>query len=314
MATSLEQLDADLQQTEQQWLNSWLESQGSPPNGTLYHYTDAVGLIGILTQQVFRATNIFYLNDRSEISHCAVLIRDRLDLALHGLSGPIAQVLVQARDGFNPFETLTIYVACFSEVGDQLSQWRGYGGGGRGYSIGVAPRRDHPTQEAPRIITRRVIYDHQKQVELVDDAISALRALAEPLFTKGYPSDSENMIAKLVSFFKRRVGDYLWCFKNSAFSEEQEWRFSFLAGPFGMPYGGMQREIKFRAGAGGVVPYVELDIFNLRRGDDERLAISEVVCGPTLHPKEEQVAVHTLLHANKYLGVQVSQSKVPLRR
>jgi hypothetical protein len=114
-------------------------------------------------------------------------------------------------------------------------------------------------------------------------------------------------------FFKRRIADYLSCFKNAAFQEEREWRFSYVAGPLGAEVFGPAREIKFRPSRDGVIPYVELDILNLRRGD-RRVAISDVICGPTLHPTESIAAVRTLLHATKHVAVEVTQSKVPLRR
>jgi Protein of unknown function (DUF2971) len=308
--SNLEDLKTQLQQQEEKWLEAWMGSQGEPPDGSLYHYTDSKGLIGILENRVFWATNIQHLNDRSEITHGADLVRRRLDAALKGQSGPLATLLVQAKDKFNPFDILTVYVACFSELKDDLSQWRAYGQSGGGYAIGISPRFGHRPEKVPLISLRRVIYEEAKQIGLIDDAISTLMRFAAPIYKSGYPSGHEQMADQLLRFFKRRIGDYLWCFKNPAFRDEREWRFTYIGGPFGMG----DRPLKFRPSPGGVVPFVELNLLDLMRGEKERLVVSEIVCGPTLHPDEAMRTAHTLAHMTKHVGVTISSSVVPLRR
>src|SRR5258708_2820815 len=156
---NLEELQSKLLDGEKAWLDNWLLGQGEPPGNCLFHYTDSRGLLGILKDRKFWGTNVLYLNDRSEITHCAELIRSRVDLAMEGLSGPIAALLANVRNDFNSFDVLTAFVACFSEEGDQLSQWRGYGYSGGGYSVGISPRRGRAPDRVPRISLRKVIYD-----------------------------------------------------------------------------------------------------------------------------------------------------------
>lgn len=53
----------------------------------------------------------------------------------------VADEALASRD----FTNAGYFVACFSEVEDDLSQWRGYGGGDCGYAIGF---RSHGILEA----------------------------------------------------------------------------------------------------------------------------------------------------------------------
>src|SRR6266853_5638707 len=92
----IDRLKTGIEEVEAKWLSTWLGSQGEPPAGRLYHYTDSAGLIGILKSSLFWATNIYYLNDRSEVKHCADLIKERLAHTLVSLSGPIAILLTRA--------------------------------------------------------------------------------------------------------------------------------------------------------------------------------------------------------------------------
>ena len=44
-----------------------------------YHYTDAAGLVGMLSTHKVRATEFRFLNDRSEVRHTLNLVRDLLN-------------------------------------------------------------------------------------------------------------------------------------------------------------------------------------------------------------------------------------------
>lgn len=46
--------------------------------GLAYHYTDATGLMGIVTAKRFWATNSAFLNDPTEQSHALNIARERL--------------------------------------------------------------------------------------------------------------------------------------------------------------------------------------------------------------------------------------------
>ncbi|MDP5226147.1 MULTISPECIES: hypothetical protein [Arthrobacter] len=78
--------------------------------------------------------------------------------------------------------TLSAYVACFCGDVDLLSQWRGYGGGIGGFSIGFARERLEPgnavTKPWEPPILRDVRYGHVEGAQLIADAVAWLQALA----------------------------------------------------------------------------------------------------------------------------------------
>src|SRR5215211_7755183 len=119
------------------------------PSAVVYHYTNAAGLLGIISTGQLWATDIEFLNDAEELTYAraAVLadLRARADEIAPPETGSedglradvlrsIAEELEYPPQG-EPSSTYHIYATCFCEDGDLLSQWRAYGGDG-GYAIG----------------------------------------------------------------------------------------------------------------------------------------------------------------------------------
>jgi hypothetical protein len=113
------------------------EMDKTPPPATIYHYTDDRGLAGILESGRMRLTDIFGLNDPTELRH--------------GLSTAISLLKAVRRDDrfeINQFsENVTamlgeieqvahFYVCSFSKSGNGLGQWRAYADNGRGFALG----------------------------------------------------------------------------------------------------------------------------------------------------------------------------------
>jgi hypothetical protein len=310
---SQEELAALIINRQEKWFASWIARIARPPDDKLFHYTNADGLIGILRSRVFWGTDITHLNDSSELEYGMELVRRQLDeAARRRAKGKVAALLAAARENFHSFGggLLTAYVSCFCQNGDLLSQWRGYGDSGGGYTIGIRPcRKGGTATPEPKISLRRVIYEPVEQLKLINESIAQLEAFADYAFADGSPLDWNEVGKQLTSFFRQEVGDYLWCFKNNAFSEEQEWRFLYLTGPADPA----PRSTHFRPRPSGIVPYVELDLFNLRNADIF-LDVCEIICGPTLDPDRSARTVQTLLRSLKYESVDVKPSRVPLRR
>src|SRR5260370_10550976 len=100
------------------------------PSGCLYHYTGAAGAIGIIQGRKIWATDYRHLNDRKEYRIGPKLLED--ELRSRRLEG-------KHRIGFERLVEQTqrlCYVLSFSEMGDQLSQWRAYSPAGNGYALG----------------------------------------------------------------------------------------------------------------------------------------------------------------------------------
>jgi hypothetical protein len=65
---------------------------------TLYHYTSAAGLYGILSSGVLRASNYLYLNDTSEIEYGKTLVIEHLREQADTEGADIRQLLLDAAD------------------------------------------------------------------------------------------------------------------------------------------------------------------------------------------------------------------------
>ena len=93
----------------------------------VYHYCGPDGLLGILRSRAIWATSMIHLNDTSERTFAAELIRS-VALRLAGKDSAESQppeglpalLLIERA------ESAISYVACFSEHDDLLSQWRAY--------------------------------------------------------------------------------------------------------------------------------------------------------------------------------------------
>lgn len=109
-----------------------------PKNFVLYHYTTADGLKGIVENDELWATSAYYLNDSTEIMYGYQLIDEALGVWRTKVNSPedsMAGGLVYSLErqfGHDYLERniitiiTPIYLTCFCEEDDLLSQWRAY--------------------------------------------------------------------------------------------------------------------------------------------------------------------------------------------
>jgi hypothetical protein len=116
-------------------MSAWAEHLATSPPGVLYHYTTQQGLLSIATGKSLWATSVHRLEDSTEFSGARDLGRVQLAQSLRS-DAELAEHLRQALDSI---ASVYIYVCCFSEEGDLLSQWRAYCRNGGGVSLGFDP-------------------------------------------------------------------------------------------------------------------------------------------------------------------------------
>lgn len=142
---------------------------------SLYHYTTLGGFKGIIESSSIWATNSNYLNDKHEIVH-------GFDL-LGTMSGDIRASAFHSEDLIDFIKQVAgidvnaimspNYIVSFSEHGNQLSQWRGYGSSGNGISVrfGVSALKTYFQEYGAGIgmtsFLAPVIYDQRKQEEVL---------------------------------------------------------------------------------------------------------------------------------------------------
>ncbi|MGH3628057.1 MAG: DUF2971 domain-containing protein [Sciscionella sp.] len=263
--------------------------------------------MGIAESRRLWASSAAFLNDSSEI----VYIKTALEAVAHELETEFEEELPRRflRLIGPMFEEFVlggydVYLACFCEEDDLLSQWRGYPSTGGGYAIGF-----RSSVIARNRMLRKVVYDEATQRQILGEMLRpACQHLAENA------DDSHDYIdrALLVGlrYHAAALAECSVCFKHPGFAEEKEWRLVRV----NMRQGEAPERVtpSFRESATGLLPYLPLELE--REGDEER-PIAEVVVGPNTHPDLAARAAAELLGSVGYaspIGL-VRQSSIPLR-
>src|SRR4051812_4201029 len=99
------------------------------PLRTLYHYTTQAGLLGILETKSIWASEIRFLNDATEFRTALDTVGAELRTRLNELDSAEGEARGEAifRE-FTALEEASFFVLSLTEKGDDLSQWRAYGG------------------------------------------------------------------------------------------------------------------------------------------------------------------------------------------
>ena len=113
-----------------------LDAQPAP--AMVYHYTDSAGLLGILESGTLRLTDIFGMNDPSELRHgisCAGEILTAEAQRGHPAATIFAEKFNTIMNG-GVDAIAHFFAGCLSRASDDLGQWRAYGDDGCGFAIG----------------------------------------------------------------------------------------------------------------------------------------------------------------------------------
>jgi hypothetical protein len=306
------EIELQLEQLSQKWHDSWRNLHAPIPD-CLFHYTSAIGLHGILSSNRLWATNISYLNDASELTYACELVKQSLESHQSRYnSEAIMEFLRRSALTFNVFEgPFDVYVTCFCEEGDLLSQWRAYGASGGGYAIGLESKMvgfRTPLASKKDFFLRKVVYDTAIQRQLVDDVINGVCSILKDTVDRHGEKQAYNVISKSYKLLSMQIAEFLFCFKSPTFVEEKEWRAVYISA--------VQDDlarIQFRVVAGGIVPYVELDLSPSVGPTAGKIPIEKIVHGPTLHPVLTKKALQLILRKIGYAFVEIAGSDIPLR-
>lgn len=212
--------------------------EAKPPPPMIYHYTDYAGFRGILESGNLWLTDVFNLNDPSELKHGfshAVDIINR-----YAGNGPLETKLFAKQ-----FERLLVddgieaaahyFVGCFSAACDDLGQWRAYADNGQGFALGfdTAILEDAFVKaSAPDLFNNSTFHVTYSDVEAIK--------LHSNLIDKALPLISLPHGKKLSSEALGELKIHMWVhclraalfFKHEAYLNEVEYRFMQIhAGP-----------------------------------------------------------------------------------
>lgn len=281
----------------------------------LYHYCNSAAFSKIINSRAICLSSLTLSNDTMEGKVLFGVVRKiianyKYDKATSDEICRVFELFENAIDGLG---------FCMSEVGDLLSQWRGYADDGKGFSIGFSKtyleklsKIDDESKGLIRLY--KVIYSPEEQ----ESAISPILADIDKDIKAGdlriptpkalYLNDSEYDEFKKASRYvftslvlKSILAiPNLFTLKEGAFSEEKEWRLlTFIMDS-------VLKNCMFRASSDRIIPY---KVFDLKMLDVE--PVSEIIIGPkNITPIS---TIEKMLSIYGYKDVNVIKSKTTYR-
>jgi hypothetical protein len=285
-----------------------LGSFGRQPVEEVWHYTTAEGLIGILNSGRLSATHVMCLNDSLEQRYFGDLIHDAVKAKLAAITNDpkLALLFRTADEGLSKrdFSTASRFVTCFTEVEDDLGQWRGYGGGECGYAIGF---RFQGLRDAikPRGYLLPMNYEDKGHHFLVDEVLRMAHVYFLDGLRRGLP-DHERWAREFLTAFSNELDIFASLLKHPKFTGEREWR---ITATLQM---GEHKALEFRQKRTLLARYLPIDLTADSEGS-RKLPITRVYVGPGPAQRVSQVGVGDLLLKYDYKDIRVELSKVPYR-
>lgn len=271
------------------------------PDEKLCHYTTLAGALSIIDGGDLWLTNSRYSNDDEELDHGYAVVKDVLDQMKNDARWTESN-LEDLHNRLTAARGDQVYICCFCEKDDLLSQWRGYAENGGGVSIEFDPAKfTHIAgPDSPNGLMRlwKVFYSREKQERIVRRCLE---------YNWG-PGEDERI---------RRVVDalqfFMPTFKKDAFREEQERRLIFT------PYSATTPRPSFRTRGTLLLPYYGLQALTKVPGVESgegnafRLPITNVLIGPAMHRNLNVESMKMMLQSREYREVSVKASEIPYR-
>ncbi|HEY3570853.1 MAG TPA: DUF2971 domain-containing protein [Thermoanaerobaculia bacterium] len=274
----------------------------------IYHYTDLAGLQGIVENHDLWLTHSQYCNDEEELTHGQRVVDEILSEELAKPNDPNREAYLKLLAGiFKKPSPEGVYICCFCEKGNLLSQWRGYSANGTGVAIGLDPQGfgyitgpDSPSCGLVRLW--RVFYEESQQRNIVRQAVEF--AFIDPLLQAKPVEERAQRAADAIQFF-------IPTFKNKDFEDEKEIRLIFTPYPQSVPQPKPVRP-KFRVARGFLIPYYSLKELSQNPQTPPRLPITGVCVGPSVNKRSNVESARMLLAKAGYPD-NVTSSDTPYR-
>lgn len=271
----------------------------------LYHYTDLTATVGIISENEFWLTNLFYLNDKYEYEVGLNLFKEYLkDKKSEFVDNPKISIFLNTLDSAVDYlETENVYIMSFSEQSDLLSQWRGYADNCKGTRIELSSLEMLKTNG---ILILPCIYSKQEQYDyishIVDNAIQVFNKTPELGITnKENFGDLEkpfsDAIQKAGSEFISKANVACAIIKDKSFSEENEWRLINFK----------ENKLFFRTKSHYVVPFIKMKISNINNH------LTNIMTCSSPEPSISEKSIRFLLNKKGFDSTKLSRSEIPYR-
>lgn len=319
--------------------------KAAPQSRSLFHYTNAEGLVGILENQTLHATHSNFLNDSTECkSILAVLLPtieaelrevvprlveekvfDRAILTDYGdeiyvrEAEKMLQAMILATDRTAPFFITSF---CIHDIDSPafdhglLSQWRGYARGGFAIefdeqALDGLNQKERDKFRYQGLLTEKVTYRNHSE-EVSPEKFGGLAgALLKSLFPKVSSKLTEILGSKSTVDFAGPFLSIAPFLKNANFEEENEYRIVALCNRPTKVESNDRREvktIKFRPKPNGeLIPFIAL-----YEGLSGKLPIKGIILGPHQQQQSRRMALEILLEKCG-LDIPIKVSEIPFR-
>jgi hypothetical protein len=283
------------------------------PAKTLWHYTGAEGMMGIMLSRSIWSTHVSCLNDTKEVNHMLDLYKEYLEENRNksddfaGREELLSSITKMYEGGLS--SDCDWYVSSLSEEKDDLTQWRGYGGGEGGYAVAFDRQRLFEVARANGTLLVPVTYAEDTQRLICRN----LASLTVQFFRSGLlerPSTTPIRWAKGFLPIWHNVILYIApTLKHPAFKSEKEWRLIRELKPDDIS------NMRFRQKGSLFSRHLPLEIAKENEKGEMKIAIREIMVGPSRHISMSQATVAEFLRKLGYLPdeINVSRSKIPFQ-
>jgi hypothetical protein len=276
----------------------------------LYHYTTGQGLIEIIKSGELWSTQIACLNDSSELLYPVTLLREKIHAMLGSASSQQVEFLLKKIDeGLQEpkISTEGRFLTCFSEDGDDLSQWRAYGGGEGGYSLQFDSLYLRKLPPPVTAFLGKVEYERGKQDRFLEAVLTGCIGFFVDGLQKNRAPTMEAWASEFLPYWASLVIMFAPYIKHPKFGGEREWRLVYLFQDEAIP------RTKYLQRSSMMTQHVPLRL--MMSDGQPRLPLTGVVVGPCRHKEISAVSVGGLLRTCGYSvsDIPVSVTAIPYR-
>lgn len=195
-------------------------------------------------------------------------------------------------------------MSCFSDIEDDLSQWRAYGGGENGYAIGF---RAKDLFGIPNSYVVRVAYDRDLHLKLAKEAAKATVDFFLEGLEASEQKDPQAWAQEFLPAWDSVITQVAPLVKDAGFSSESEYR---IVKSFNLDD---LQHLRFLQRNNLMSRHLPLQPPSGKFDGGYKLPISRVIVGPCRFRQVSRISVDTLLRQKGYSTGLVSTSKSPFQ-